>query len=343
MTPAVSRRIFSASIWLSLFGGLFLASRYSYLLFHSLAEIFSVIVAVGIFAFSWNARRFGDSSYFVFLGTAYLQVGFLDLLHTLAYKGMGVFPGYGANLPTQLWIAARYLESLSLLSATVLVARPANNYRILFGYLAVTTLLLLSIFYWDLFPDCYVEPSGLTSFKIVSEYAIALILIIAIGWLFTRRSNLSERLFRLVVASILATIAAELLFTFYISVYGLSNFIGHLLKIVSFYLIYRAIIEIGMREPYLVMFRNLKRSETDLRREKRKLEAALAQIKTLSGLIPICANCKNIRDDQGYWNQLESYIQKHSDATFSHGICPECVAKLYPEFAAKPSTPGSHK
>jgi hypothetical protein len=55
------------------------------------------------------------------------------------------------------------------------------------------------------------------------------------------------------------------------------------------------------------------------------------EIKTLKGFIPICANCKKIRDDKGYWNQLETYIAEHTDAKFSHGICPECVRKLYPD------------
>ena len=62
-----------------------------------------------------------------------------------------------------------------------------------------------------------------------------------------------------------------------------------------------------------------------------ELQDALAKVKTLSGLLPICAYCKKIRDDQGYWNQLETYIQEHSDAEFSHGICDECGKKLYPE------------
>ena len=64
-----------------------------------------------------------------------------------------------------------------------------------------------------------------------------------------------------------------------------------------------------------------------------ELQHALKNIKTLSGLIPICASCKKIRDDQGYWNQVEKYITEHSDARFSHGICPACVKKLYPGFA----------
>ncbi len=66
-----------------------------------------------------------------------------------------------------------------------------------------------------------------------------------------------------------------------------------------------------------------------------ELQDALAKVKTLSGLLPICASCKKIRDDQGYWNRIESYIGKHADVEFSHGICPECARKLYPEIFEK--------
>ena len=66
------------------------------------------------------------------------------------------------------------------------------------------------------------------------------------------------------------------------------------------------------------------------------LQAALARVKMLSGLLPICASCKKIRDDRGYWKQVESYIMSHSEATFSHSLCPECVGKLYPELGAFP-------
>ena len=69
------------------------------------------------------------------------------------------------------------------------------------------------------------------------------------------------------------------------------------------------------------------------KREKliNELQEALAQVKTLSGLLPICANCKMVRDDKRYWKQIESYIRDHSEAEFSHSICPACVKKLYPE------------
>ena len=73
-----------------------------------------------------------------------------------------------------------------------------------------------------------------------------------------------------------------------------------------------------------------KLAEVALKKERDKLMKALKEIKTLSGLLPICASCKKIRDDKGYWNQMEGYIQQHSDAQFSHGICPDCAKILYP-------------
>lgn len=66
-----------------------------------------------------------------------------------------------------------------------------------------------------------------------------------------------------------------------------------------------------------------------------ELRAAMASLKTLSGLLPICAWCKSIRNDSGYWQSVEGYIQQHSDAQFSHGLCPECAVKHYPEYASR--------
>jgi preprotein translocase subunit YajC len=76
-----------------------------------------------------------------------------------------------------------------------------------------------------------------------------------------------------------------------------------------------------------------KRKQAEKEREKliAELQDAVTKIKTLGGLLPICSNCKKIRDDKGYWNQIESYIRDHSEAEFTHGICPKCAKKLYPK------------
>ena len=82
------------------------------------------------------------------------------------------------------------------------------------------------------------------------------------------------------------------------------------------------------------------RQQIEKEREKliAKLQESLSNIKTLKGLVPICANCKKIRDDKGFWQHVETYIRKHSDAEFSHGICPECMEKLYPEYIDRKKT-----
>ncbi len=78
-------------------------------------------------------------------------------------------------------------------------------------------------------------------------------------------------------------------------------------------------------------YQQIKNSEYRLRKEKEKVEEALAKVKKLSGLLPICSSCKKLRDDKGYWRQIESYIHEHSEVDFSHGICPVCAKKLYPD------------
>ena len=83
---------------------------------------------------------------------------------------------------------------------------------------------------------------------------------------------------------------------------------------------------------YAVKKANLKLEQRVAERTKELMEA-LDNVQVLSGLIPICANCKHVRDDKGYWQRVEDYIAQRSEAQFSHSICPECIKKLYPEFA----------
>jgi diguanylate cyclase (GGDEF)-like protein/PAS domain S-box-containing protein len=245
--------------------GLYLTSLYNYLLFHSLAEIFSIVIAFSIFVLAWNCRNIIDNNYLIFLGIAYLFVGFIDIIHTLAYAGMGVFQGFGANLPTQLWIIGRYLESISLLLACFILNKKKIKFNlVLLGYIITVSLLFLSIFYWKIFPSCFIEGSGLTPFKKNSEYIISLILAASLFFLLRRKEKFDSKILQWLVISILLTIASELAFTFYISVYGLSNLIGHIFKIISFYFIYQAIVVTGLTKPHELLFKNLQESEEKL-------------------------------------------------------------------------------
>jgi diguanylate cyclase (GGDEF)-like protein/PAS domain S-box-containing protein len=244
--------------------GLYLTSFYSYVLFHIVAESFSIVIAFSLFMIAWNTRHLTTNNYVLFLSIAFLFVGLIDFVHTLAYKGMGIFREFDANLPTQLWIIARYLQSLSLLVAPWFLDRKPNV-RVVFGfYLSVTLLLLATVFSGTLFPDCFVDGQGLTLFKIVSEYVICLILLLSLALLLHRSEKFDPIILRLMVWSIVLTIVSELAFTFYISVYGLSNLIGHYFKIFAFYLVYRAIIVTGLENPYRLIFYDLQKNREEL-------------------------------------------------------------------------------
>lgn len=251
---------------------LYLASLYSYLLFHSLAEIFSIVVAAGIFMVAWNSRRILDNNYLLFIGIAYLFVGAVDLIHTLAYKGMEIFQGYNANLPTQLWIGGRFIESVTLFIAPLFIGRKLKINVVFVLYSIIFVVLLMTLFYWKVFPDCFIEGIGLTPFKKISEYVIVLILLAALGLLFQNRKDFDSNVIRYLTVSIIFTMASELAFTFYIDVYGLSNLVGHYFKIVSFYFVYKALVVTGLTKPYNLLFRNLKKSEEALRISRDELE-----------------------------------------------------------------------
>lgn len=327
--------------------GLYFTTFINYLLFHALAEIFSIVVAGSFFMIAWNSKKYIKNPYLLFIGIAYFFIAFLDLIHTLSYKGMPIFTDYDfyAN---QLWIGARYMESITLMTAFLFLDREKQfKPEILFFiYAVITALLIVSIFVWKSFPVCFIEGSGLTVFKKVSEYIISAILLVSMGLLYKNRDMFENRIYNWLLISIACTIVSELAFTFYISNYGFSNLVGHYFKIFSFYFIYKAIVETGIREPYKIIFKELDttikslndeiKTRKQLEQEKEqniaKLIKTLEEVKTLKGLIPICAHCKKIRDDKGYWNQLEIYLTRHSDVTLSHGICPECIDKHYAEY-----------
>lgn len=264
--------------WLFLLAGLYVSSLYSYLLFHTLAEVFSIVVAAGIFMVAWNSRRIAKNNYLLFLGIAYLFVSCLDFYHTLTYSGMNIFHGYGTNLPTQLWISARYVESISLLIAPLFVKRRLSIPILFATYLLITGLFLWMFFSRSFFPVCYIEGIGLTPFKIVSEYIISLILAGAMAVLYRQHKQFDYQVLILLMLSIILTIASELAFTLYTDVYGDTNLIGHLLKILSFYLIYRAIIVTGLISPYSLLFRNLKQREEELEASLKEKEILLREV-----------------------------------------------------------------
>ncbi|MCX7745829.1 MAG: response regulator [Clostridia bacterium] len=275
MKDTLLRKLPFACVTTAVFIGLYLSSLYNYLLFHSFAEIFSAVVGAAVFLLVWNSKKYIENQGLVFIGVAYLFVAFLDLMHTLAFKGMNVFKDYD-YYANQLWVVARYMESITLLLAFS-IYRFLNRVKpmwVFTVYLLCTALLIASILAWRVFPVCFIEGKGQTDFKIISEYVICFILILSAFFLIKNRKKYDPKVYKILLWSIAFTVLSELAFTLYISNYDILNLIGHYLKVISFYLIYKAIIKTGIEDPYEVIFRELLIKEKKLEEAKELAEVA---------------------------------------------------------------------
>lgn len=251
----------------------------NYLLFHTLVELASVISAFIISIIAVNVYKTSNSSYFIFLGIAFAFSGCFNLLHALAYKGMGIFYGHTENLATQLWIVARFIESISLLIAFSFIEKKLKEKSTILIYLIVSILLVMSIFLWKVFPVCYVEGVGLTLFKKISEYIIAVISMISIVILVKNSKMFHKNVYIYMISSLVIRIISGILFTLYLDVFGICNMISHILYAVSFYFMYKAVSATSLQRPYNLLFYQLSQANHELNLKAQELEESNEKLK----------------------------------------------------------------
>jgi diguanylate cyclase (GGDEF)-like protein/PAS domain S-box-containing protein len=240
---------------------------YNYILFHSISELFSIIVSVTIFLITINNWDLIDNRYMRFVGISCFFVSVMDILHTLSYTGMPIFTDYKYYAP-QFWVAARLMESVSMLAGFLAME---SNFLIRMRYLlpiysAITIAVVLSILVYKTFPVCFVPGKGLSDFKIYIEYVICGVDALAFIVLRTKNTRFSKNIINQLSAALIVMILSELCFTDYHSILmnDFANKLGHLLKIFYFYLIYKAVIVTALRDPTEMLFKNLKRNEQRL-------------------------------------------------------------------------------
>ncbi len=258
---------------------------YSFMLFHVLAEGFSIVVAVATFLIVWHARRTMASGFLTLLGTAYLCVAGLDMVHTITYRGMGVIENATQNQSVQTWLIARWIEAGSLLISFRYLGRSLSMPRVLAGYLGLMAASILLVFLgW--FPDCYTE-AGLTLFKILGEGAVVALLLGALVVNWRCRDRFAGGLQVYMYAAILLTIGAEVFFSLYQDIYGFFPTLGHLCKVASFWMIYRLLVESTLRRPYALLYGNLEKSRQELKRTAGDLSRERGFLRTLVDHVPI--------------------------------------------------------
>lgn len=252
--------------------GLYIISIYNYLFFHSAVEFFAVTIGSCVFLIMWNERQKITNDYLLFLGISFLFVSVLDFFHALSYQGMGVFTSYGAGLSTELWIAARYIQAISLLIAPLFFGHRVHVYYVLLGYGVVSACILLSIFFFQNFPQTFVEGFGVTPFKALSEYLISIMMGVSVYLLYVKKADLDAETYRTLAIAVALLVVSELTFSEYISLFGAANVFGHLIKFVAYYFIYKATISVGIAQPYNIVFRNLALKESELEKNRDSLK-----------------------------------------------------------------------
>lgn len=225
--------------------------QYGVLLFHTIAELFSVIVGVLMLVIAWNTRRFTHNDFLVYLGIGYFWIALLDTWHTFTVKGIPFFHISDSEVTLHFWIYARTIEALLLLSASIFLTRKLNP-RLVFAAGGLISVVVI----WASFSLTYpvmLTDDGLTSFKIGVEFLVIALLMTTMLLYISKRSLISSKVLNYLLASLTLTIFAELFFTLYTDFNGIPFVIGHLFKFLSFWMIYQAIIHTTLTEPFSVM------------------------------------------------------------------------------------------
>lgn len=253
--PAL-RRFSDFPLLLAFMIGLYLAAIERYVIFHSLLESALIAVTFSTFAFTWNARRL-ESGYLQLIGVACLPIGVCEVLHMLAYPGLTVFvDGNEANLAPQLWLAGRFVLVAAVGVASLLGGRPV---RPGWAFAALSLLaggLILSIFTGH-FPRAFIAGEGLTRFKVLCEYAIAISLLLACLLLMVRDYRLPRSTRILLGTYYICAAATSLAFSSYFAMYDHANMLGHYILLLGTYAFYKAIVETGISRPFDLLFREL--------------------------------------------------------------------------------------
>jgi len=265
--------------------GLICLNQISFLLFHTAAELFTVIVAAAMLVVMWHAYDYARNHLLLVLAAGLFWLGVADLIHTLSYKGMGVIPDVDdANLPTQLWIGARWLQALLLFSVPSLIDRPVSKEGV-FAAFGLIVALLVALISLGWFPDAYIEGTGLTTFKIVSEYSIILVLIASLWRVLCNRNRVSSSVFLALSCLMVFTIGSEFMFTVYVGVFDESNVVGHLFKFWAFWAVYVAIVQNPLRE----IFRSISAQQATAERLRESEERFRTLVSNLPGVSYRCA------------------------------------------------------
>jgi signal transduction histidine kinase len=228
-----------------------------YIVYHNIAEFFSIMVSLSMFGVGWFTYDQSKNRHALFLGTAFLAIGFMDFMHTL---GMVAMPDFiTPNLPNksvQFWVAVRLFQGAAFLASAYVY--PERPIRWLSKKVLMTSALLVSVvvftgitFFPSYMPTTFVAGVGLTPFKKFCEYLVIGLLCAATAAYWRRMERTGDRLLIYYLTAFVICIFSELVFAFYTRMFDTYNVLGHIYKVAAFSLIYYGIFKASVKAPYL--------------------------------------------------------------------------------------------
>jgi diguanylate cyclase (GGDEF)-like protein len=257
----ILKAVLSSAIPLAIFAALYCLSLYNIILPQFLMEFASIVFGVCIFILAISTTYLAKNSFLVLLATVFLTASVFDFLKILSYQGLNLFGGLGSNLSAQLWVSARFIQAAGIFAAAFLIEKVLTKKGIIIISILfplIFTAVTLSIFVFKIFPVSFVDGRGFTLTKNIIEYFIIALALSSIIAYTMKRKKLGRRNYFFIILSISLFILSELAVTVYTDSFGALNLLGHFFKLASFYFIFRLFIETNIRDPFAILFNNLK-------------------------------------------------------------------------------------
>lgn len=227
------------------------------LFFHTAIELFINVMFILVFVFTFNTYSISRNNSILILGTGCFFVAVIGIFHLLMYQGMPFLDNVdNINISTQLWVAARYLEAFTGLLSLNYILKPSRKlsaYGMLMIYICISVFLIVSILIFNIFPTCYIGNVGLTSFKISSEYIISIMFLSMAIIYFRLNSKIDKYLFFCIESFFILSAVTEMFFTSCVFLSDWKNVIGHIIKIIAVYFLYKGIVQSGLKKPYYAL------------------------------------------------------------------------------------------
>ena len=225
------------------------AAKFGLVSFHTASMRLAVMIAIIMFAFVWATRKYRHNDFLFFLVCGYFWVGILNLTHVFVSERIGFITEANENISLQLWISARYIEALMFLLAPFVAAKRQNDYLLLIAF-GIVAISLATLIFSGHFPTALVEGYRLSNFSVYSNYLIILILAPALYFLIRHSSNISKDEKTFVSLSVALTLCAEILFATTENTDSFSSLAGHLLKLLSYWFIFQAVVQFNFGKPF---------------------------------------------------------------------------------------------